>query len=69
MGRTFGVELDNISQMNSLFANKCSFRLTETIHRLRLNSANSARKGTLFFLTNHKSSILTFQQETFKSFT
>lgn len=40
MGRTFGVELDNVFQANSLFAHKCSFRLTETMHSLRVNSIN-----------------------------
>lgn len=72
MGRTFAIELDNIFQMKSLFANKYSYRLAETIHRRRLNSTNVScyKKGdSFFFLMNQKTSVLTFQHETFKSLT
>lgn len=67
MGRTIGVELGNIFQMDSLAANKCSSRLTETIHRLRLNSTNifCYNKGDLFFLD--KPAKLHFIISTFKS--
>lgn len=70
MGRTIGVELGNIFQMDSLAANKCSSRLTETIHRLKLNSTNifCYNKGDLFFLDKpEKLEKLHFIISTFKS--
>lgn len=70
MGRTVGVELGNIFQMDSLVANKRRFRLTETIHRLRLNSANvfCDNKGDFFFLDKaEKLQKLHFTVSTFKS--
>lgn len=68
-GKSTWVELDGIFQVDSLFANKCYSGWLKPFTDLGWIQLmfSALKRGTSFFLTNQRMSILAFQHEKFKT--